>query len=241
MHWQLLRFLIVVSLTAAFSLLDAAPALKAGNINIGKNLQKWSSIALSEPAPAGDLQLTLTSSDPTRLLLSRMPDAQGTASLTLTVRARFRESPEFWLQALGDAGEVTYTAAAPGYEAATGTVKLSPSGIMMTGPSGERGAPEFTTTPRGWPTKISLRAVRLTDSLEKAEAQYIRGGLTVEVRVESSNPAAGELNPPSLTLSGTESMAVTMFKPTGLGKTVLAVKPPPGFRAPAELHSWRQR
>ena len=49
-----------------------------------------------------ETELTLTSSDPSKLLLSRTPDVPGTPSIKLTVRPRFRESQDFWLHALGD-------------------------------------------------------------------------------------------------------------------------------------------
>jgi hypothetical protein len=236
MHLQMLRFIMAAALAAASSSVYAAPALKARTLSIGKNLQMWSSVALSEPAPA-DLQLTLTSSDPSRLVLAKTPEVAGTASITLTVKTRFRESPEFWLQALSDEGDVQFTATAAGYETSAGTVKLSPSGIVITGPMGEISAPEFTTTPRGWPSKISLQAVRLNESLQKAEPQYVRGGLTVEVVVESSYRATGEVNPSVLKIPPATHMASAVFQPAGLGKTVLSVKPPSGFRVPAALHS----
>jgi hypothetical protein len=237
MHLQSLRFILAATLTAASSYLSAAPALKAGTVNIGRNLQTWSTVTLSEPAPAGDLQLTLTSNDPGKLLIAKLPDVAGTASLTMTIRARFRESPEFWLQALGDTGEVSFTASAPGYESAVGTVKLSSSGIIMIGPMGERSLSEFTTTPRAWPTRITLQAVRLNESLQKAEPQFIRGGLTVELPVESSDRKAGALDPSTLTIPAASDTAVAVFKAAGVGKTLLTLKPPAGFRVPAALHS----
>jgi hypothetical protein len=234
MRSQTLRFITAAALTAAGASLYAMPSLKVASVSIGKDLQTSSTVALGEPAPAGDLQLTLTSSDPSRLVLATVPDAPGAASLTLTVKARFRKSPEFWMQALADSGEVTFTAAAPGYEPATGTVKLSSSGIIIIGPIG---APEFTTTPRAWPTKISVQTVRLNESLEKAEPQYVRGGMTVKVAVQSSNPATGELDPSTLTLPAATHAAEANFRPAKLGKTLLSVMPPSGFRVPASLNS----
>jgi hypothetical protein len=236
MQLQPVNLLIAAIFMAASAFSYQSPALKAANVNIGKDLQVWSTVALSQPAPAGDVQLTLTSSDPSRLLLSKAPEAAGTASITLTVRARFRESPEFWLQALGDSGQVNFTAAAPGYETATGTATLSPSGIIMIGPMGEQ-MPEFVTTPRGWPTKVTLRTVRLNDSLQKMEPQYVRGGFSVEVGVQSSHAQTGQLEPSTLTIPAAADMAAAIFKPAAVGKTVLAVRTPPGFRVPASLHS----
>jgi hypothetical protein len=81
-----LSALIVLS---TFRALDAAPSLTPGSGAIGYNLQTYTTVALSEPAPA-DLKLTLTSGDPNRLLLSKLPDVAGSPSITLTVRERFR-------------------------------------------------------------------------------------------------------------------------------------------------------
>src|SRR4029077_14364034 len=101
----------------------------------------------------------------------------------LTVKARYVEA-EFWLQALADVGEVKYTASAPGFDSGTGTATLTPSGIVVFGPFQ---APWFITTPRGWPSRITVRSVRLDSSLNYVESQYVRSGFSLEIKLASSN------------------------------------------------------
>jgi hypothetical protein len=214
----------------------AQPSLTAGKLSIGKNLQTWATVTLSEPVATGELKVTITSSDPSRLLLSRNPEVAGTASITLVVRPQYRESPEFWLQAMGDTGQVSYAVTAPGYAGTTGTVDLFPAGVVLIGPHGENGPPEFTTTPRGWPTKLMLRVARLDKDGLPAEAQYVRGGMSLSLQLESSDAAVGGVSEPSLTIAAATDSVSTHFKPTGAGKTSLRVKEIAGFRTPASLN-----
>jgi len=225
--------LTVIVASAALAL----PVMTPGNVSIGKNLQTWTSVGLSEPAPPGDLQVVLTSSDPGRLLLSKAPDAAGSPSITLTVKAKFRATPEFWLQALSDSGEVKYTVTAPGYEPATGTAALAPSGVTIIGPLGVAAPPEFTTTARAWPTKIILQIVRLDSALKPVEPQYVRGGISAEVEITSSDPATGSVTPSRVTFGSTTDAGVVQFKPARTGKTSLSMKASPGFQVPAALNT----
>src|SRR4051794_14729097 len=72
--------------------------LAVPDLSVGKNLQASSTVTLLEAAPQEGLDITLRSSDPARLLLSKTPLEAGSPSIVLHVRAQFRESPEFWLQ-----------------------------------------------------------------------------------------------------------------------------------------------
>ena len=213
------------------------PTLTAPAVTLGRDLQSWTTVSLSEPAPAGNLVVTITSTDPARLLLSKMPDAEGTPSLTLTVRTGFRETPEFWLQALADSGEVKYTATASGFEAATASATLTPSGFAIVGPFGEAAPPEFTTTPRGWPTKIMVRSVRLDETLAPVETQYVRGGVSTEVEIVSSDPKVGGATVSRLVIGAANDSAPAQFKPAAGGKTDLTIKAPRGFKTPSRLNS----
>ncbi len=228
-------FLIALTVVSAFAGPGVAPLLTPGNVTVGNNLQTYTTVKFSEPVQA-DLQLTLTSSDPGRLLLAKTPDVAGSRSITLTVRARFRESPEFWLQALGDSGQVNYIASAPGYEAKTGTATLTPAAIVLIGPYGPN-APEFTTTPRGWPLKITLHSVRLDASLNSVEQQYLRGGLPLDISLTSSDHHVGALAASPVRMEPAGDTAITQFQPAAVGKTTLTVVQPPGFLMPAKLNS----
>ncbi len=231
-HPAALLALAVLTVCAA---LGAAPVLKPGSATIGRNLQTYATVALSEPAST-DLQVTLTTADPARLLLSKLPDLAGSPSITLIVKARFRETPEFWLHALADSGKVNYSVSAPGFDTAAGTVTLTPAGIVIMGPFGQS-VPTFITTPRAWPSKIVIRAMRLDESLNCVEPQFIRGGLSAKIRITNSQPAAGAVAASDITIPAAADTALTEFRPAGVGQTSLSVTPPPGFSMPAQLNS----
>jgi hypothetical protein len=223
---------------AALLILSSAYARGAiklipGAANIGRDLQTAVTVALSEPTPA-DLKLTLTSGDPSRLLLSPRPDVAGTPSITITVKTRFRESPEFWLHALRDSGVVNYTASADQVESASGAVTLSPSGVIMIGPMGEN-APVLMTTPRGWPAKIKFQSARLDESLNMAELQYVRGGYVLKFGATSSDTAVGKITPGELEIEGASDTVVAQFSPASPGTTTLSVSAP-GLKTPARLN-----
>ena len=80
--------------------------------------------------PGGDLPVKLTTSDPARVLLSTSPEKEGVRSITITVRAGARFTPEFYVQGLASSGEAAYTASATGWENVAGIVTLAPSGLF---------------------------------------------------------------------------------------------------------------
>jgi hypothetical protein len=201
-------------------------ALVPANAAIGRNLEAAAMVTLSEPAPETGLDVTLVSADPGQLRISKSPDQPGAASLVLRVRQGLRKSPEFWLQAMGNSGTVTYTASAQGAGSGTGTVTLTPSAIVITGPLK---APKFLTTIGGTPSKLTLYSARLDASLKYAEEQLIAGGLSVRVDVLSSEPTVGTIIASPLVLPGGTSSAVTHFRPSGEGDTALSVGAASGF------------
>jgi hypothetical protein len=192
----------------------------------------YTSVRLPQPAPETGVQLTLTSDDPGRLLLSAAPDKKGSATLTLTIRPHLSESNEFWVQGLADSGEVTYTISAPNIESGKGTVTLAPSAIVILGPSR---VPVYPTTPRGRALRVNLLSAVLDSSSKVVGEQAVAGGSKVEITVTNSNPQAGKLEASKVTLEGGSSTAPTGFQPVAEGDSVLAAIQPPGFTAPAEF------
>jgi hypothetical protein len=86
------------------------PAINVGNITVGKDLQLSRGISLGAAAPPGGVQVTLTSSDPTRVLLSTSRTAAGSGSITLQINAGSSFSTAYYAQSLTDTGSVTITA-----------------------------------------------------------------------------------------------------------------------------------
>ena len=78
------------------------------------------------------MQLTVSSGDPARLLLSTSATAQGSAQVVLPVSAgQFGSSLPLFFQALNSTGTVQVTATAPGYAPRVVTVTLVPSGFVI--------------------------------------------------------------------------------------------------------------
>jgi hypothetical protein len=203
-------------------------------VTVGKRLETSAMVKLGEAAPEQGVQITLRSSNPTRLLISKAPEEAGAASITLRAREGARLSPEFWLQGLDSSGEVTYEAEAQGYAKASGIVTLSASGIAIVGPFK---APKFFTTSGALPTNLTLYSVRLDSALKYAEEQLLAGGAAIKVEVTSSNGVVGKATASPLELGGGTSHATAYFQPAGEGETMLGVKQPAGFQTPADFAS----
>jgi hypothetical protein len=229
---ELSRTALAVFSAFATCLICSGAELVTMNVTAGRNLQTFATITLKEPAPEGGLELTVRSSDSQKVLLSKSPDDPGSALITLKVAGKYRESPEFWVQALADSGSVLYTASAPGFSAASGTVTLAPSGIVLMGPFR---APKFPTTTGAEPSRLTAYSALLNSSFQFVDQQLVAGGLTVNFDVRSSNTAVGTIANSPLTISGGSSSATTEFLPSGAGETILSVAAPPGFSTPAQL------
>jgi hypothetical protein len=202
--------------------LFSASTLVLPTANVGSNLETYVSVRLSEPAPEPGLDITLRSSDPAKLLFSKLPDQPGTVLIVVRVRPGFSESQDFWVQGFGSPGTVSYTASAAGFSTENGIVTISPSAVTIRGPWG--GTP-FVTTSGSPPSRINLIAVRLdTATLKVAEQQYIAAGISLRVDVISSNPAAGTIAESPLEMAGGTSTAATLLRPAGEGETSLSVR-----------------
>jgi hypothetical protein len=218
-----------ISFLNAHFLLAESP-LVLPNATVGSNLEAPAKIKLDEPAPDEGLEITLRSADPNLLRISTTADKLGTASLVIRARPGNRESQEFWFQALGSSGSVTYTANAPGRGSGAGTVTLAPSAILIKGPYP---VPKFPTTTGAEPSKIRLIAGRLDSSLKLSEAQAVISDVSVEV--SNSNVSAGRLADSPVTIPAGEASAVTLLQPAGEGDVTFTIKAPPGFSVPAEF------
>ena len=101
------------------------------DVFIGQNLEVDGAVALGELAPAAGVTVTITSSDPSRLLLSNSVSEVGSATIQVKV-AGDQINAVYYLQALAGSGEVEYTVTAPGFRSRTSVVKFAPSGITLT-------------------------------------------------------------------------------------------------------------
>jgi hypothetical protein len=121
-------------------------------------------------------------------------------------------------------GSTSLVAEAGGYATSTNTAVVDPSGfVTFTG--------DFGTSVGGQNANISVFPVRLDPStLHYAATQAIRGGLSVQVPVTSSNPGIGTATEP--TLSAGQFSAISSFTPLSPGVTTITIGVPPGFDTP---------
>jgi hypothetical protein len=210
---------------AGLSLVQGSPA-------VGKDLQTEAQAILSGP-PAGPIDVTVASQDSGVLLLSKTPTGPGSPSITMTLQAGFTVTPVFYLQALANSGSANYRASAPGFGEKIGTVSLAPSGVVIAGPFGV-GAPSFPTTPGAPNTTITVHPALLDQALNYVGVQPVRGGLSVDVAVTSSNQLVGRVTNSPVTIASGSDTATTEFDPLNAGTTALTAEVPPGFSAPAQ-------
>ncbi len=193
--------------------------------SIGKDLQILGAASLSAAAPAGNLQVTLTSSDVQVLLLSTSEFAPGTSSITVQVNAGSTSLPNFWVHALSDVGSAMITASAPGYANGVGNFDLFPSGFRIHSPSAN-----FTTSTFSATTDIVLRPARLNPAtLAPVTNQRLRGGISVLVPLSSSDPNVGSIGVAPVTHNGGDLSSTAQFNPLTAGTTVVAIGAVAGF------------
>ena len=229
------KVVAAVVFVATPAVMFCASGLAVPDVTVGRNLEMYASVKLPEAAPQSGVPLTVTSDDPTRLLLSQAPDQAGSTSITLAVNSGLVNSPEFWVQGLADNGSATYHVTANGLGTAKGKVTFVPSAIVIMGPFK---APSFQTTPGGRPSKLVLISATLDSSMKVSQEQLVAGGSRLTVRIENSHTESGTvLGESAVTFMGGASEAATYFKPAAEGKATLTPVPPPGFRASADYAS----
>lgn len=222
--------------TDAFAARISNPGIVSPNLSIGKDLEAQGSVALGIPAPVGGVQVTLTSSDPAKLLFSRNSKDEGSSSVSFTVDPGAQLAGTFYAHALSDSGIVPYTVSAPAYITRTGNMTLTPSGFLPLASSGfVRSFSAFTTTTLSPNTSINVVGVRLAPgSLRIAGLQNTRGGLApLRIEVSSSDLSVGTITSSPVSLEGGLDGASTEFRPKGIGTSAISVTTPQGFSAPA--------
>ena len=214
---------------ATATIIVGAP-ITISNQSIGKDLQAVVQGQLGVVAPAGNLQVTYTSSDPSLLVVSSSPTVAGGASVTVQVAAGNAQVPLVYFQALANSGTVHVIASALGYGNGDSTVTLTPSGFWIWAPGF---AQSFTTNSFAANSSVLVSSIRLTPTLQSAGEQELRGGLSLDVDVTSSNTAVGTIGSPVAFVGGTGARKTTQFDPQGPGVSILSIPVPvPGFSIP---------
>src|SRR5581483_8874991 len=93
--------------------------LSLNSFSLGYNLEVLATASVDNP-PTATLNVTISSSDPTKLLLATDPTVLGQPSVTLPIPAGFNALfPGFWAQAQVSSGTAQIRVSAPGYIATT--------------------------------------------------------------------------------------------------------------------------
>jgi hypothetical protein len=210
-------------------LVGPGQSINVPDVYVGKDLQAAVAGSLAAPAPAGNLSVTVSSGDPSKVLLTTDPGAPGSSSVMVSVPAGSTVMPVFYVQALAASGAVALTATAPGLDDGTSTVWLSPSGFVL-------GTGSFTTGQSAPNVALGVASVRLdTFTLDPAQYQAVRAGAAADVAVTSSNPAVGTITVSPVHFAGGAGGAWTAFDPASAGTSTIAIDTPAGFSTPSAL------
>lgn len=201
-----------------------------GTLSLGQDLEAPVTITFPQ-AVSAPVQLTVTSSDAKKVLVSSSPGAQGSASLTVPVAAGAVSITGIYVQGLANSGTVTLTANAPGFPGGSSIVTLTPSGFVLQGPNPTSGA--FSTT-QGATTNITVLAARLDSSMNFAEGQQLRAGVSSSVQLTSSSTAVGTVSPSQIAFNGGDQSVTVQFAALSTGSTTLTAAAPTGFSIPAQ-------
>jgi len=231
-----------VSLTAAASVTATfnGPAISMSSASVGGNLEVLATGSLNLTS-SNPLTVTLTSSDPTKLLLRQANSdpggvSAGSVSFSATIPAGKGLPgdlgfPGFWIQALASSGSATITASAAGYQSAVATVTFTPSGFQLSGPAGPGGS--FTAT-LGSNSTLTASVVQLdTSGNVLSTNQVLRGGITASVTVNSGTQATGTIiGSPAVVQAGATTSSTVTFQPAAVGTSLLSVTQPIGYSPP---------
>ena len=198
-----------------------APALRVSAVMVGRDLQESQSLFLPV-APPGPVDVTITSSAPAIATLTADGTVAGGDSVTFPgVTGAFVGT--IFVQGRG-LGSVNLRLQASGYTDGINTVTVTPAGFLINNPG------NFTTAAGAPNTTIQVIAGRLLPNLLTFQrAQAVRGGLTVDVTLQSSNAAVGTLSTTLLRFMANTVSTVTQFRPLAPGTTGLSVDMPTGF------------
>jgi uncharacterized repeat protein (TIGR01451 family) len=214
-----------------------APVITLADQTIGRDMEVFASTGITAPAPTGGQQITLTSSDASKLVLSASGTAAGTGQLVITIPQGSTSSPGFFMQALASAGPVTVTATAPGFTSATATITLTPSGFIINSPTA------INTSTFSVNTSMSITPARLNPTtLAWAANQAIRGGLVpvvvaVTATDQTGGPGVGVITPGTVTFNPGDSVKNAAFDPAASGTSLVQVVPPAGFGTPSTFRT----
>ena len=206
-----------------------APSINISDVTVGKDLQTTISVTL-DAAPPSPVDVVISATAPAIAIMSNNPTFVGSGTITFSnVNSTFVAT--LVVQGLA-IGTTNITASAPGYNDGVATVTVDPSGFAIASPG------NFTTTTSAANSSISIRPFRLNPTtLNIVSIQQVRGGLTLDVGVQSSAPAVGAITLSPVTFNGNDSSKITQFDPLTAGSTAISLLQPAGMATPSNSQS----
>lgn len=207
----------------------------SGTVAMGFNGVCSGEPELQTAAPTGGRTVTLTSSDPTKLLLSKSATTVGSSSITLNIAAASSSGPQFFAQALVNKGSATITETIPGYNPTTVTVDFTPSGFILQGGT--------STTSFSGPSPVFVTFAQLDPTtLDFTGEITLRPGLTpiTAKLADSSSATVGSLVSSTLVFNSGDSQHQVNFQPAGAGTAVISfssITPSTGYSTSSNLNT----
>ena len=145
--------------TSSIAVTVISPISQPVPFAVPMGFQRFTGFGFSSQAPTGaSFPLTVTSGDPTRVVVSADPTLPGQASATQSATS----GAEFCIQALGSGGTVPLTISAPGLDPVTASVQLSAP--VLLGPARNRRARSASTSRFILPTTLRPHPTEALDS-----------------------------------------------------------------------------
>jgi len=200
-----------------------APRLSLRNVVVGRNLQREVELVppINLDIPEGRVA-TVTSEDPTRVLLSRWPNEMGRASLAVPFSRS--SGQRFWVQGLETDATVTLRVSAEGFAESEAVAVVAGPTIIF-----ERQGTVFVQ-----PTEqvVVRPAVVVEDPDHRVRPLALLPGLGgAEVEVSSADPGIAAVDRPPVRIEAGQSYGLVVVRAVAPGRTTLTLKPPTGFES----------
>jgi hypothetical protein len=204
-----------------------APSISISDVTVGKDLQTLLTISL-QAAPPAPVTVTVTSADAAIASITANGTVAGGNVVTFT---NVTTTTVGTLVVQGRSlGAVTLTAQAAGYTDGTSDVTVDPSGFFLnTG--------DFSVSASAANRQLNIGVGRLNPTtLNFVQSQALRGGLSIDVTITSSNGSVGTITgSPVRFNSGDSSNTSSAFDPSASGTATISVTPPTGFSSPSNF------
>ncbi|MCE5313769.1 MAG: hypothetical protein ABFD49_00170 [Armatimonadota bacterium] len=199
------------------------PKIDDASADIGCNLQLAKYVSF-QTGPSSTADVTLSVDDESIATLSTDPLLEGSKTVILTgAKSGFAK---YYVQGCS-IGTTNLTISAPEYTPASSTITVNPSGFVLDLSS-------ITTNKYAANTSIAIKSAMLSpDTLSILQYQNLRGGLSVDIPIDTSDAGVGIVTTNPATITANSSSATDSFDPVGVGSCVISLGTPHGFQIPS--------